>query len=124
LGRKSIILLLLLSYLLRNRWAALISTYLLMAVFILLPLLTLADWDGRPAHAEYNPLWLTLYFNPYFGVISVPHDVMDFLPNPSRHEIPFFYITTLMYAFAAALAGVKLRHVLANERAMTNERGG
>ena len=115
---------LLLSYILRSRWAALMCTYLLMAVFILLPLLTLTNWDGTPAHAGYNPLWLTLYLNPGFGVISVAEPIMDFLPDPSQHQIPFFYITTLIYAFAAALAGVKLRHVLANERAMRKERGG
>ena len=115
---------LLLSYVLRNRWAALMATYLLMAVFVLLPLLTLTTWDGGHCRAEYNPLWLTLYFNPYIGVISVPYVIMDFLPDPSGHGISFFYVTILVYALIASLAAVKLRHVLADERAEGGQKAG
>ena len=105
---------LLLSHILKSRWAALMSSYLVMAIFVLLPLLTLTNWDGGNGEpVPYNPGWLTLYFNPHIAVSSVPYVLLTSMPDPSAGKIPFSYVTILLYALIALLAAVKLRSILA-----------
>ena len=104
----------LLSYLLRSRWPALASTYLIMVVFTVLPLMTLTSW--RPGFSgQHNPLWLTLYANPYLALIDAYSTDLNTLPDPSGHWIPYAPITFCFYVLIALLAAVWLRHILRNE---------
>ena len=103
---------LLLSSLLRSRWAALASGYLIMAILILLPLIVLPGSLRPEEIVGFKPLWIPLYLNPHMALMSLFPDVMPDLPDPAS-DIPFLCITTLVYALIGAMVFVKLRRVLA-----------
>ena len=103
---------LLLSCLLKSRWTALASGYLIMAGLTLLPLVVL-PYSGRAAEMiGFRPQWLPLYLSPHMALASLFPTLEEGFPDPTGGEIPFFCITTLLYALIAALVLIRVRGVV------------
>lgn len=95
------------SYRLKNRWSAMIVTYLIMVGLILMP------FQALPAKGTvWHPLLLPLYLNPFMGMLEFLLPQSDF-SDVMFLEVPACWTNFLFYSLLLAVAALKLRRLLA-----------
>jgi hypothetical protein len=97
-----------------TRAPALALTYALLVAAVLLPYLTLVEWHApMPSEPieERRLAWNLLYLTPFTGLAELadPTGFRDTMPPTLAGRLPYWLVTTLLYAlFAAGLGAATL----------------